>query len=136
MVVGLLILIVLLLAVIAVILNKRPIECSVILPEKAEEAVQKIVEAYRTLERVKLEAIDSKDLGAVYQEAKLLVIANLRERIAIVEDLLSKLEGQRSRYQVDGLSAPAINTGDRISYQEEERDRLLSKLEEFTNGHS
>lgn len=102
------------------------------LPEGAEENIQKIIQAYATLERVKSGSISAENLGEVYREAQLLVIANIRERLATIGRSLETLEKSRGRNLENDWTGSAENDARGISKLEAEQTRLLDELQELT----
>lgn len=106
--------------------KKQKVEVS--FPDNIEEQVQRVVEAYATIERIKQGSINPDQLDGVYKEAKLIVIANLRERIATCERELSELQRRHCEEATKKLRASSNRTAEDIKNTEGMRNQLLSDL--------
>ncbi len=117
------------------LINKnKTITVEYTLPEGAEENIQKIIQAYATLERVKSGSVSAENLGEVYQEAQILVIANTRERLATIGNSIQTLEKTRGRHLEIKLMSQAADDATSIGKLEAEQTRLLQELEELTQS--
>lgn len=108
--------------------KKTTAKVEVSFPDNIEEQVQRVVEAYATIERIKTGSINPDQLDEVYKEAKLIVIANLRERIATCERELSELQRRHCEEATTKLRASSNRTAEDIKNTEDMRNQLLSDL--------
>lgn len=99
------------------------------IPEAADEAIQKIAEAYRTLDRARTEhPITEQDIQVSLLEARAIVAAHLNTRIAIVSKGIEKLSKQRAGNLKDGYRSYAESDLKSIRLLETELGELQAQL--------
>lgn len=99
------------------------------IPEAADEAIQKIAEAYRTLDKARTEhPLAEADVQAALLEARAIVAAHLSTRISIVTSSIEKLSKQRAGHLKDGIRSYAENDLKSIRLLETELGELQTQL--------
>lgn len=99
------------------------------IPEEADKAIQKIAEAYRTLDRARTEhPLAEVDVQASLLEARAIVAAHLNTRISIVTSSIEKLSEQRAGHLKDGIRSYAENDLKSIRLLETELGELQAQL--------
>lgn len=102
---------------------------SVQIPEEADKAIQKIAESYITLDKARTEhPITEQDVQASLLEARAIVAAHLKTRIAIVTGNIEKLSRERGKSLKYGYMGAARREADAIKLLEEELQELQTKL--------
>ncbi len=106
--------------------KSRDYVVNVQIPEEADKAIQKIAEAYITLDKVRSERpITEQDIQASLLEARAIVAAHINTRIGIVAGEIENLTRQYSRNLKNNLRASA--QADRRSLDDLEAE--LAKLQ-------
>ncbi len=99
------------------------------IPEEADKAIQKIAEAYRTLDQVRTEfPVTEQDIQASLLEARAIVAAHINTRIAIVTSSIEKLSKQRAGNLKDGYKSYAESDLKSIRLLETELGELQAQL--------
>ena len=99
------------------------------IPEAANEAIQKIAEAYRTLDKARTEhPLKEADVQAALLEARIIVAAHLNTRISIVTSGIEKLSRQRAGNLEEGYRSYAENDLKSIRLLETELGELRAQL--------